>query len=266
MKTRVLSAVLMVAIFIPFLLIGGLPFNIFMAVVSAFGLHELIKVRETRKKFPQVLKIFAYILVMILCFTETNVIEFSYNMDYRFLAFIVFLFTSPMVFINDTKKYNLNDALFLVSLVVFIGLSFKLIVITRNFDITYIIYLLLITTITDTFALISGMLVGNHKLCPKISPKKTVEGLIGGVLMGTFVATSFYFTVINSSISLVFLIFITALLCVVGQLGDLVFSSIKRYYDIKDFSNLIPGHGGILDRFDSLVYVTLAFIILYGFI
>lgn len=203
---------------------------------------------------------------MILCFTETNAIEFSYNMDYRFLAFIVFLFTSPMVFINDTKKYNLNDALFLVSLVVFIGLSFKLIVITRNFDITYIIYLLLITTITDTFALISGMLVGNHKLCPKISPKKTVEGLIGGVLMGTFVATSFYFTVINSSISLVFLIFITALLCVVGQLGDLVFSSIKRYYDIKDFSNLIPGHGGILDRFDSLVYVTLAFIILYGFI
>ena len=155
---------------------------------------------------------------------------------------------------------------FLVSLVVFIGLSFKLIVITRNFDITYIIYLLLITTITDTFALISGMLVGNHKLCPKISPKKTVEGLIGGVLMGTFVATSFYFTVINSSVSLVFLIFITALLCVVGQLGDLVFSSIKRYYDIKDFSNLIPGHGGILDRFDSLVYVTLAFILLYGFI
>lgn len=266
MKTRVLSAILMVALFIPFLLMGGLPFTIFMAIVSAFALHEVIKVRETRKKFPLVLKLIAYILVMILCFTDLNTIVFQYNLDYRFLALIVFLFTSPMVFINDTKKYNLNDALFLVSLVVFIGLSFKLIIITRNFDITYIIYLLLITTITDTFALISGMLVGNHKLCPKISPKKTIEGLIGGVIMGTFVATSFYFTVINSSISLVFLIFITALLCVVGQLGDLVFSSIKRYYDIKDFSNLIPGHGGILDRFDSLVYVTLAFILLYGFI
>ena len=266
MKTRVLSAVLMVALFIPFLLMGGLPFTIFMAIVSAFALHEVIKVRETRKQFPLVLKLIAYVLVMILCFTDLNTIEFQYNLDYRFLALIVFLFTSPMVFINDSKKYNLNDALFLVSLVVFIGLSFKLIVITRNFDITYIIYLLLITTITDTFALVSGMLVGKHKLCPKISPKKTVEGLIGGVLMGTFVATSFYFTVINSSISLVFLIFVTAFLCVVGQLGDLVFSSIKRYYDIKDFSNLIPGHGGILDRFDSLVYVTLAFILLYGFI
>ena len=262
MKTRVFSAALMIIVFIPFLLLGGIPFAIFMAFLSAYALHEVIKVRETRKKFPTVLKLFAYILVLVLCFTDLNTIEFQYNMDYRFLAFIVFLFTSPMVFINDTKKYNLNDALFLVSLVVFIGLSFKLIVITRNFDITYIIYLLLITTITDTFALISGMLVGRHKLCPKISPKKTVEGLIGGVLMGTFVATSFYFTVINSSISLVFLIFITALLCLIGQLGDLVFSSIKRYYDIKDFSNLIPGHGGVLDRFDSLVYVTLAFIIL----
>lgn len=266
MKKRVLSAALMVAIFIPFLIMGGAPFAIFMAIVAAFGLHELFKVRETRKAFPALLKIFGYILVLTLCFGNYNAIDFEYTLDFRLLTIMVFLFTSPMVFINDTKKYNLNDALFLVSSVLFIGLSFKLIVITRNFDISYILYLLLITTITDTFALISGMLVGRHKLCPKISPKKTIEGLIGGVLMGTFVATSFYFTVISSSVSLVFLIFVTAFLCLVGQLGDLVFSSIKRYYDIKDFSNLIPGHGGILDRFDSLIYVTLAFIILYGLI
>ncbi len=266
MKKRVISAALMVAIFIPFLIIGEVPFAIFMSIVAVMGLHEMIKVRETRKEFPNILKIFAYILVLALCLTDFNGIEFQYKVDYRFLSLIVFLFTSPMVFINDSKKYNLNDALFLVSLILFIGLGFKLVVLARNFDINYIIYLFLITIMTDTFALISGMLVGKHKLCPKISPKKTVEGLIGGVIMGTFVATSFYFTVINSGISLVFLIFVTALLCLVGQLGDLVFSSIKRYYDVKDFSNLIPGHGGILDRFDSLIFVTLAFIMLYGFI
>jgi phosphatidate cytidylyltransferase len=264
MKTRVISAIILIAIFVPFLLIGGISFAVFMSIVSALGLYELLKVKEGKKKFPVLLKIIAYCMVVAFCLNNVNSIEFQYTFDYRVVAFIIFIFLSPMVFINDTKRYNLSDALFLVGSVLFIGLSFNLIIITRNLDLNYLIYLLLITTITDTFALITGMLVGSHKLCPDISPKKTIEGLVGGVLMGTFVATAFYFTVISSSISLVLLIFITAGLCLVGQLGDLVFSSIKRYYGVKDFSNLIPGHGGILDRFDSLIFVTLAFIILKG--
>ena len=266
MKKRVISAIIMIVVFIPFLLLGELPFAIFMAILGALGLYELLNVRESKKKFPIFLKICAYVMVLCFCMYNIDSIEFTYQFDYRVMAFIIFLFMAPIVFINDTKKYNLNDALFLVGSILFIGLSFNLIIIIRNFNISYVIYLLLITTITDTFALITGMLVGEHKLCPAISPKKTIEGLVGGVLMGTFVATAFYFTVVSSSVSLVFLIFITAILCCVGQLGDLVFSSIKRYYDVKDFSNLIPGHGGILDRFDSLVFVTLAFIILFGII
>jgi phosphatidate cytidylyltransferase len=262
MTKRVISAIVLVLIFVPFIIVGELPFTIFMSVLSILGLYELLKVRETKKKFPLVLKIFAYLLTCYFCLYNTSSIEFINKFDYRVMAGIIFLFISPMVFINNNERYNLNDALFLIGSVLFIGLSFNLIIITRNYDITYIIYLLLITTITDTFALFTGKLIGKHKLCPKISPKKTIEGLVGGTIMGTFVATVFYNTLISSAVPLVTVIMLTLVLCLVGQLGDLVFSSIKRYYDVKDFSDIIPGHGGILDRFDSLIFVVLAFTIL----
>ena len=261
MKKRVLSAILIVAIFVPLLLIGGKVFAVFMTVLATLGLYELIHIRESKKEFPFLMKIFAYVMVVFFSLSHFNSITFSYTMDYRVVAFIIFAFLSPMVFIHDYKKYNLNDALFLIGSVLFIGLSFNLFIICRNYDIMYIIYLLLITTITDTFALFTGMLIGKHKLCPSVSPKKTIEGLLGGTIFGVFVATAFYVTAINPSISLAFVIVVTTILSLVGQLGDLVFSSIKRYYDKKDFSNLIPEHGGILDRFDSLIFVVLAFII-----
>ncbi len=261
MKKRVLSAILMMIVFIPLLVIGGKAFALFMSLLAIMGLYELIHIRESKKEFPFLMKLFAYGMVLFFALSHFKSIEFSYTMDYRVVAFMIFAFLSPMVFVHDFKKYNLNDALFLIGSVLFIGLSFNLLIICRNYDIMYIIYLLLITTITDTFALFTGMLVGKHKLCPIVSPKKTIEGLLGGVFIGTFVATAFYTTVINPSTSLVFVAIITAILALVGQLGDLVFSSIKRYYDKKDFSNLIPEHGGILDRLDSLIFVVLAFII-----
>lgn len=264
MTVRVISAIVMIAVFIPFLIIGNVPFSVLMSVLALFGLYELLKVRENKKKFPLLLKIFAYIIVFIFAMYNSDSAVLKYHVDYRVVASIIFLFTTPMVFINDTEKYNLNDALYLIGSLLFVGLSFNLMITTRSFDLYYIIYLFLITTITDTFALITGMLVGRHKLCPKISPNKTIEGLIGGVIMGTFVAALFYYTVISSTIPLLYLVLITIVLSLVGQLGDLVFSSIKRYYDVKDFSNIIPGHGGILDRFDSLIFVTLAFIIFKG--
>lgn len=266
MTKRVVSAIVIALIVIPFLLMGGMYFTVFMAVVGVLGLYELLHIRSTKKQFPVVMRVIAYLMVAILIMSNSKTIEFQYNLDYRLLSTILFAFLSPMVFINDSKKYNLNDALFLIGSVLFIGISFNLLVLTRNFDIMYIIYLFIITVITDTFALFTGMLIGKHKLAPEISPKKTIEGAIGGSLMATIVATLFYITVISKGVPLVFVILITALLSGVGQLGDLAFSAIKRYYGQKDFSNLIPGHGGILDRFDSLVFVVLVFILVLGII
>ena len=264
MKQRIISAVIMAVVFIPFLIIGELPFTIFVAALSILGLYELIDVRESKKEFPLLLKIIGFIMVAIITISNLDAMELSFVFDYKIVAVALFLFMTPMVFIHDYKKYNFEDAFYLLGAILFIGMSFNLIVTTRMIDLKYIIYLLMITIFSDTFALITGSLVGRHKLCPNISPKKTIEGLIGGVAMGTFVSAAFYHTVINPELSLWILVGLTIILCLVGQLGDLVFSSIKRYYDVKDFSNFIPGHGGILDRFDSLIFVVFAFVIMIG--
>ena len=267
MTKRVASAIVMVLIFVPFLIMGGIPFTILMAVLGVLGLYELLKIRgDVKKKFPVVMRLLAYLMTIFLIVNNANSIDLQYDLDYRLVSLIIFIFLAPMVFINNSKKYNLNDALFLVGSVVFIGLSFNLLTVIRNFNIAYIIYLFLITTMTDTFALFTGMFIGKHKLAPEISPKKTIEGAVGGSIMGTLIATAFYTTVISSSVPLVFLILITLALTAVGQIGDLAFSAIKRYYGQKDFSDLIPGHGGILDRLDSLVFVVLAFILVLGII
>lgn len=264
MKKRIISAIILIAIILPLIIIGDLPFTIFMAVFGVCGLYELIGVREKKNKLPMALKLLGYLMVVFITFCNTDAIEFTSVFDYRLVAFLLVLFLIPMVFIDDQKKYSIEDALYLVGSILFIGLSANLIVITRNYDIKYIIYLFLVTIFSDTFALVTGLLVGQNKLCPNISPKKTIEGLIGGVLMGTFVAVAFYHTVINPQLPLVIITLITMLLSIVSQLGDLVFSSIKRYYDVKDFSNIIPGHGGVLDRFDSLVFVVFVFVMFIG--
>ncbi len=261
---RIISAIIMLIVFVPLLIIGGKPFAILMSLLAVLGLYELLNMRETKKKFPFLMKVFAYILVLFFSLNNFTSIEFQYNLDYRVMSFIIFVFLLPMVFINDSKKYNINDALFLVGSTLFIGLSFNLIIITRNYDILYIVYLLIITILTDTFALITGKLIGKHKLAPIISPNKTYEGLFGGLIIGVVSSVVFYHVAINGSLPLSILILITTALAVIGQLGDLVFSAIKRYYGAKDFSDLIPGHGGILDRLDSIIFVVLASILFLG--
>ena len=267
MKKRILSAIIMILIFVPLLLVGGIPFAFLMTLLAVASMHELMTIREKKKKFPSLVKVASYLLVIFSSVLTYNQNIFSYTMSYQLISFIVLIFLLPIL-LNDKKKmnYDINDALYLVGSLLFINIAFNLILVVRNYSLNYLIYLLLITVITDTFALITGMYIGKTKLAQSISPHKTIEGFVGGVLMGTFVATTFYFTVIDPNISLAILILTTLFLAVVGQLGDLVFSSIKRTYDVKDFSNLIPGHGGILDRFDSLIFVILAFILVMGLI
>ena len=142
-----------------------------------------------------------------------------------------------------------------MGIVYFLGLSFGNIIYLMNSDITKCIFIFIIAFITDTYAYIGGMLIGRHKLTT-ISPKKTIEGSIVGTLMGVLFGSVYYYNMVGGVTT-----FQTVALClfltILSEIGDLLFSSIKRFYNKKDYSNLIPGHGGILDRFDSVIYVSL---------
>ncbi len=260
-KQRALGAAILLLVFLPLFFIGGEWFALFIALVSGLGLKELwdIKYEKRAKKdqLPWILEVLSFLCLWFLVLNHWDTDEILLVLDYRILSLFLIIFLIPIIILNDSKKYNLEDAMFLLGSVTFLGLSFNLIILMRNFSLWYLFYLFLITTMTDTFALFTGMLVGRHALAPKISPKKTIEGLIGGTVMGVFIASTFYLTVIDSSISIWVLIGVTTLLSLVGQCGDLVFSAVKRYYGKKDFSNLIPGHGGILDRFDSIIFVVI---------
>lgn len=262
MKKRVLSATVILLIFVPILILGGIYFDVGICILALGGLYELINMGSKTEKFPIAMRIVSYLVLLYICTRNINSIDFNYKYSYQMISILLLIFFTPLVFYHNNEKYNIKSAVFLLGSVILLGYSFNLIIIYRNYDVTRLIYLLLISTMSDTFAYITGLLIGNHKLVPMISPKKTIEGLIGGLLIGTIVSTAYYVTVINPTSSIVIVSLISLGLCIIGQIGDLVFSMMKRNYDVKDFSNLIPGHGGILDRFDSIIFISLAFILI----
>ncbi|MDD4036470.1 MAG: phosphatidate cytidylyltransferase [Bacilli bacterium] len=262
MKTRVISAIVALLIVIPLIILGGNYFAIGMIVLASLALKEMIDVRKTEKDFPYIIKIISYLLLIIfIILNNYNQEIFIFSIDYRIISIILLSLLSPLIFRGNKKDYNINDALFLIGTIFFLGIAFSLFILIREYSLKYIIFLLLITINTDNFAYITGSLIGKHKLIPSVSPKKTWEGLIGGVFFGTLISGIYYYDVINSDVDIILLISIIIILSLIGQLGDLIFSSIKRNYNKKDFSNIMPGHGGILDRLDSIILVVIAFIL-----
>ncbi len=264
MKKRILSALIMAIILIPLFFKGGILFTLGVYLISLFALKEFLDMKSTKKELPEFIHFISYMMITLLIFFNVSA-EHSkeiliLTMDFRVIAGLFLTFLIPTVLYHDKKKYSINDAFYLIGGIFFLGTSVSLFILIRERGILLLTYLLLITIITDTYAFFTGSLIGKHKLLEEISPLKTWEGMIGGTLFAVLVAVSFYHTVINSQTSIWSLILITTFLSFLGQLGDLFFSAIKRYYGKKDFSNMIPGHGGILDRIDSIIFVVLGYV------
>lgn len=263
MKTRVISALCALLIILPVIYIGGTIFNIAAYILSIIALHEMLKAKTIKKDLPIFIKFISLVSLSIIMFNNTLNVSMDFNIDIRVLIGIFMVFLLPVILYHDRKIYSVNDAFYLIGTLFFLGISFSTIILIRELDIKWLFYIISITISTDTYAYTIGSLIGKNKLLKDISPNKTCEGMIAGTLLGSFIGTCFAYYVINPSSPIYIIILLSVFLSIIAQMGDLVFSAIKRYFNVKDFSNIMPGHGGILDRLDSLIFASLAFMFFY---
>ncbi|MDD2505336.1 MAG: phosphatidate cytidylyltransferase [Bacilli bacterium] len=256
MKTRTISAIILLAIIIPLVIVGGIPFGLLIGLISILAVKEITDLY----KIPNIIKFLAFLGLINIIYSNFDSSSILFGLNYEVLSTLVLGLLIPIIFFQIKEKYTTEDAFKLIGFILLIGLGLNYFILIRDYSLLYFIFMILIPIITDTFAFIGGVMIGKHKVT-KLSPKKSWEGYIIGSLMGTFMMTMFYITLINANANILTVTSLIFMMTIVAQLGDLFFSAIKRTHNIKDFSSLIPGHGGVLDRLDSLIFVALIFIV-----
>ncbi len=257
MKQRIISAFIAAILLIPIVLLGGIVYKIGVIALGLVALYELVKAKETENKVPIFMKVVLLIIFLLGLLNGLNVKNPPDLTNYIILSIISLLL--GIVLYKDNKKYNLADATYLSLVNLFLVLSFCMLLTIRESGIYYLLIIALITICSDTFALIVGKLIGKHKLIKEISPNKTIEGFVGGLVFCLIICVPTYITILDYNGNILLLILMIAFLSIVSTLGDLVFSAIKRYFKIKDYGNIMPGHGGAMDRLDSFLFVLLVF-------
>ncbi|RDY23900.1 phosphatidate cytidylyltransferase [Romboutsia maritimum] len=246
MLTRIIASLALVPLFV-FIVYGGLPLYLAETVLIAIALNEFYKAFKEKDINP--------LFNIGYMFAAYIGIKNIFSLPVEYTCMIIFmLFFISITYILRCRN-NIIDIAITFFGVFYVAIFFDFIILTaNNFELgkIYVWLIFVISFMTDTFAYFSGYLFGKHKLIPKISPKKTVEGSIGGIIGSTCGCILFGYIF---NLDLIYMALIGSLGSVIAQFGDLFASSIKRYVGIKDYGKLIPGHGGILDRFDSVILV-----------
>ncbi len=266
LKLRILSGVIGVAILLTVAWFGQLVLGIAIFIVSLIGLYEFYN-SVSNKGFNPIRSIgylsSTYILIIGLNDKYKFLNNFSdlfNSVHYLLLAIFLLLVVLFSFSIFLHKKYNISDVALTIFGIIYVVFLFSFVLLTRNLE-NGLIFMWLIfigAFSTDTFAFIFGSLFGKNKILPEISKHKTIEGSIGGVF-GSILITVIYWGYLRysgsfTSIAITHFIIIGFLNGIISQIGDWSASSIKRYVNVKDYGIIIPGHGGVLDRFDSILF------------
>ena len=257
MKTRIISAIIM----LPLLLLvyfGGIWLKMAVVIVSVIGLHEFYKGFEAEGVKPCLpIGIGAVILLHIFHTLNTNG-DISVDPAVLYMLWFFMVTAASMIYGFKVEERKTEDMAATVLGICYVPFFFHFAVLIDECDYAhnYIWLVFIIAFCTDIFAYFAGRALGKHKLCPKLSPKKTVEGAVGGVIGALAFSLLFghFFLEEGHTFNIGFILMVL-IGSVVSQLGDLSASAFKRQMGIKDYGTLIPGHGGILDRFDSVLFV-----------
>ena len=252
MKQRVISGAVLVVILAITLYFGGIVTCGLMALVSLVGNMELLRVYGVNKKTPGIVCYLATVLYYIAIYLD--------RMDIIVPMMVIYLLVMLAVYVLTFPTYNDKQimAAFMDFFYVSVMLSFVYLIRNMEHGLVLVLLIFVSSWINDTCAYFVGRALGKHKMAPVLSPKKSIEGLIGGIVgAGVFGAVfGILFDKYVDTMNYAPLLF--AVVGAVGALpaviGDLAASAIKRNNDIKDYGKLIPGHGGILDRFDSIIF------------
>ncbi len=281
MKKRIITGIIMAVVFIPLVILSGWFYTAFIAFLSYMAGYEVLNMMENEeprfKRLKYIAPIWNVLSILVSALEPTLLLPS--------LIIIALLYLSLAVIF---KNFNIKSSMSLIFTYIYTGLLFSFIYSLRtpfatgyfNTGLYLVLFLAIVVMFTDMGALTFGLLFGKKKLCPEISPKKSVEGAIGGLINGVVISVIYYFIisrfVTKSSILFIYnvhpivegliVVLLAVFLSIATQMGDLIASKLKRHYGIKDFGKIFPGHGGVLDRFDSMIIAGALFQALLAFL
>lgn len=255
-KQRTISAVILVIAALASILPGGIILTVVLYSISVIGFLELTRACGVRKgQKPNALEIAG--IVTITCYYL--VIYFVQDASYAVMVVLLAMIAMMSVYVFGFPKYHANQVMDSYFALIYAPIMLSFVLLTRQLeDGIYLVWMIFISSwISDTFAYLTGVMIGRHKLAPVLSPKKSIEGSVGGIVGAALFGALFgaYLDrMIGQDQYVMILAVVGGVGSVISQVGDLAASAIKRNHEIKDYGKLIPGHGGIMDRFDSVIF------------